>query len=103
MALVNDPLLHAYRRTSFSAEIPSGRVCLRIGQVNSELDAMLLELGATMWAHVTAFNPGSVLLEDRGNLQGQLELERAVVERGYRSFSGEGVGDDRCWPPERAS
>jgi hypothetical protein len=95
-------LLDAYRRTAFVANTPSGGLSLRIGQRSTALDDLLAEHGVTTWAYITAFNPGSIVLTPQENMARQRELERVVAPRGFATFSGEGVGDDGRWPPERS-
>src|SRR6058998_2271477 len=93
-------LLDAYRRTTFFAGTPAGRLGLRIGETCSGLDALLERNGAETWAYVTAFNPGSVRVSEDENIARHRQLEDAVARRGFVSYPGEGVGDDGCWPPE---
>jgi hypothetical protein len=93
-------LLEAYRRTAFIAETPAGRLSLRIGARSAELDALLAVHGVGTWAYVTAFNPGSVSLTAVENSARQRQLEHTVMDMGLVSYPGQGVGDDRRWPPE---
>jgi Protein of unknown function (DUF3293) len=97
---VNGALLEAYRRTTFIADTPSGRVSLRIGQRCNELDDLLVKHRVTTWAYVTAFNPGSRVLPREENLARQGELECVVAANGLTAYSGEGAADDGRWPPE---
>jgi Protein of unknown function (DUF3293) len=97
---MNAALLDAYRRTSFTANTPKGRLCLRVGQRCPELDDLLAGQRVATWAYVTAFNPGSEPLPVEENVARQRELERAVTEVGLMSYSGEGIGDDGQWAPE---
>jgi hypothetical protein len=99
---MDDALIEAYRRTTFLAETPSGRLRLRIGKRSSELDAFLTAHGATTWAFVTAFNPGSVPLSVEENSARQIELETVAAGQGFVCYRGEGIGDDGVWPPERS-
>jgi hypothetical protein len=93
-------LLDAYRCTSFIANAPKGRLCLRVGQRCLELDNLLAGQRVTTWAYVTACNPGSEPLPAEENVTRQRELVRAVAEVGLTSYPGEGIGDDGQWPPE---
>lgn len=95
-------LFEAYRRTSFFANTPRGRLCLRIGERSQELDQLLVECGAQSWAYVTAFNPGSIPLDLEENECRQASLEQETARCGYAVFPGEGVGDDGAWLPERS-
>ena len=97
---MDDSLFDAYRRTTFFANTPNGRLSLRVGQRCFELDDLLQHYGVTTWGYVTAFNPASVLLSVDENLARQRELERVVAELGFVSYPGEGVGEEGSWPPE---
>jgi hypothetical protein len=97
---MDDELTEAYRRTSFWADTPRGRLRLRIGVPNAELDALLAAEKVRSWAYLTAYNPGSVRLGESDNRRSQERLERAVREAGFSFFRGEGVGDDGDWPAE---
>jgi hypothetical protein len=100
--MADDALLAVYRRTSFCADTTQGRIVIRVGEPGPELDALLREAGCARWAYITAFNPGSVRLNDDENYTRQRELEDAVRRLGHPIFSGEGIGDDGAWPPERS-
>jgi len=97
---MDENLLEAYRRTTFLADTPKGRLALRVGQRSAELDDLLAAQGVTTWAYVTAFNPGSQLLATRENVSRHRALERLVASLGFESYPGEGIGDDGQWPPE---
>jgi len=49
---------------------------------------------------VTAHNPRSALLSADENRARHQRLQIDVSARGYAAFPGEGIGDDRTWPPE---
>jgi hypothetical protein len=97
---VDAQFLDAYRRTAFLADTPRGRLTLHIGQCRADLDALMADNGATTWAYVTAFNPGSVRLPAEENAARQRQLERTVSHQGFVSYPGEGIGDDGRWPAE---
>jgi hypothetical protein len=99
---MTDALFAAYRNTSFFATTPSGRLCLRVGDISRELDGLLVARGARTWAYVTAFNPGSIPLSSAENELRHERLVREMERCGYTAFAGEGVGDDGQWPPERS-
>jgi hypothetical protein len=94
------PLDAAYRKTSYFADTPAGRLCIRIGEAHPVLDALLIARGHRHWAYVTAHNPGSMPLTADENLARHARLEADVSARGYEAFPGEGVGDDGAWPAE---
>jgi hypothetical protein len=97
---MDDATMAAYRRTTFAADTPHGRMGLRVDRPAADLDALLAERGVHSWAYVTACNPGSALLTEPENCRRQEELERQVRETGRVFFHGEGIGDDGRWPPE---
>ena len=97
---MNTAPLKAYRRTTFTADTPKGRLRLRVSQHCPELDALLAGHEVATWAYVTAFNPGSEPLTVEENTARQRRLERSVAKLGLVSYPGEGIGDDRRWPPE---
>jgi hypothetical protein len=100
--MTDDALLAAYRRTRFCADTTQGRIVIRVSESHPELDAILRATGLETWAYVTAFNPGSVRQSDVENDTRQRELEDAIRRLGHPMFAGEGIGDDRTWPPERS-
>jgi Protein of unknown function (DUF3293) len=99
---VPEGLLEAYRRTAFTADTPTGRLSLRVGQHCPELDHLLHDRGVSAWAFVTAFNPGSRRLPDNENEARQRRLKAAVASLGLSSYPGEGVADNGEWPPEHS-
>jgi sugar phosphate isomerase/epimerase len=100
--MTSDTLFDSYRRTIYSAETPLGTIRLRVGERNEELAALLKRYGATRWAYVTAFNPGSQQLASEENFQRQSQLEDSLRHQMLTFFPGEGVGDDSSWPSEKS-
>src|SRR5262245_16898935 len=100
--LMEDALFAAYRNTSFFADTPHGRLCLRVDRASPELDALLVACGVRTWAYVTGFNPGSITLSSEANEQRHQRLTREMERFGYATFPGEGIGDDEHWPPEQS-
>jgi hypothetical protein len=90
----------AYRATSFFVDGPAGRFAIRVGRPSAEADDLLDRHGASAWAYVTAYNPGSVPTPAAANAARQRELEQTVAEYGYPYCRGEGAGDDGAWLPE---
>jgi len=100
--MTSDDLFDSYRRTTYSAETPLGAIRLRVGERNDDLAELLKRYGTTRWAYVTAFNPGSQILTTDENLERQSRLEDILIREGLTFFTGEGVGDDPAWSPEKS-
>ena len=96
------PLHEAYCQTTFYADTPRGRLALRIDECNSQLEQLLVDYACESWAYLTAYNPGSVLLSPEENHCRQAKLEGILRKGGWGIFTGEGVGDDGNWPPEKS-
>lgn len=95
-------LWRAYQSTSFCVGTGARPVCFRAGSRSSRLDALLARQGATRWAFITAWNPGSVPLSSVENARRHAELCAAVGAMGLATLEGEGIGRDPSWPPERS-
>ena len=78
-------LARAYRATSYFVDGPSGRFAVRIGAVSLEADALAAAHGASAWAYVTAYNPGSVPASIPA-------VSRMGAETGRWSLAGETPG-----------
>lgn len=90
----------AYRRTTYRVAVCERTFALRVGERHAEFDAWLASQGASCWAFVTAANPRSRVLPTDENRERHGALRRVVAERGWRSWPGEGVGEDPLWEPE---
>ncbi len=97
---MNQELHEAYRKTTFYADTPRGRLALRIDKCDAQLDQLLVDHACESWAYLTAYNPGSVLLSPDENHHRQVTLEAQLHTGGWTFFAGEGVGDSGNWPPE---
>jgi hypothetical protein len=94
-------LSEAYRRTTYYANSPRGRLAIHTNQCNAELDLLLADHGCRSWAFVTAHNPGSRALSAEENARRHGRLESDLRAGGWTSFFfGEGVGAGGDWPPE---
>ena len=94
-----DTLMDEYRRISFEAETPAGRLAIRVGQACPELDALLEAHGSHDWAFITACNPRSERLSDDENAARTRALREAIAARRLVAFEGDGVPDNRDWQP----
>jgi hypothetical protein len=95
-------LWRAYDRTRFCVQDRTKRICFMAGSQNRRLDALLTRHGATRWAFITAWNPGSRPLSKSENARRHAELRAAVTDAGLEALDGEGVGEDASWPSEQS-
>jgi hypothetical protein len=95
-------LWRAYERTRFCVQDGPTRICFMAGSQNRRLDALLTRHGATRWAFITAWNPGSRPLSKSENGRRHAELRAAVHDAGLEALDGEGVGEDASWPSEQS-
>jgi hypothetical protein len=93
-------LFEAYESTSFFADVPD-RICIRIDERNTDLEALLEARSVRSWAYLTAFNPSSNLLSAEENERRQRELEEVIAKTCRLFYRGEGIGDDGVWPGVR--
>jgi|LauGreDrversion4_2_1035121.scaffolds.fasta_scaffold648818_1 hypothetical protein len=73
---------------------------IMIGKQSTEADFVLIELGVSEWAYITAYNPLSSLLSDIENQQRNNDLMQQLDM--YHVLEGEGIGTDAAWKPEKS-
>ena len=93
-------LFEAYRRTSFTVNTSEGSCHIRVGQPSACLDALLASHGATTWAYITAWNPGSIRQSPEQNGRQNAALASELFARGLACYSGQGIPNDPSWTPE---
>jgi Protein of unknown function (DUF3293) len=98
--MINKHLLRAYRLTNFIVTAPGENIVLRHGELNADVDRILEAHGVQECAFITAWNPGSRMLDLSENQIRQEMLRREIETRGYTFFPGYGAGQDSLWPPE---
>ena len=99
--LARDPALDAaYRATRYVVGLPAGEVIVRIGETSAALDRWLAAEGATVWAWLTADNPGSRRLPEAENAIRRAALDDALARAGWRGCRARAVPDDPAWPEE---
>lgn len=96
--VVDERLWEAYRNTIYA--VPELGLEIEIGIPNAALQNYLTANGFTRWAFITAWNPGSVLLEDEQNAARLELLRQALMQKNYVFFEGYGHGKTGDWPPE---
>jgi hypothetical protein len=92
----------SYLATSFEAAPPDGAIAIRVGQLCSALDALLLTHEARSWAYLTAFNPRGSRLSMDENRRRMERLTADVEKAGHTYFRGQGVPDRHDWQPEES-
>ena len=97
---ISDTLLAAYANTDYMVSLESDEICLKVGEVNSELSSVLRRHNTNVACHITAYNPFSVSLSDVDNIQRNHQLSAELGSFGYVVFSGRGCDRDKIWPPE---
>lgn len=92
-------VLEAYRKAEYVVfgEPP---LVLRIGERNCRLDGMLEVARKDSAAFLTAFNPGGQRRSDQDNEAAQVQLERALEEKPYGCYPGEGRDPQGRWSAE---
>ena len=95
-------LLDTYKRTSFLVEHPDRLIAIRVGVPNEAVDAVVIDHGATSWAYVTAYNPGSEALADPENEDRHARLLTFLSNAPFAWMEGWGIPDRGDWPPERS-
>ncbi len=96
--VVDERLWEAYRNTIYA--VPELGLEIEIGVSNADLQNYLSANGFTRWAFITAWNPGSVLLDDEQNAARLELLRQALMQNNYVYFEGYGQGKMGDWPPE---
>ena len=97
-----DELQRAYLDTTFVAFALDSEIRIRVGQQNTALNDLLRKHGASTWAFITAYNPGSVLLDSSENEQRQKQLESDLRACGYVLILGAGEPGTNDSPAERS-
>lgn len=101
MAKTND-LEAAYRATTYRVFLPGGICELRPGVACETLRCWLETAGATCFAIVTAYNPGSQAVSAEQNALRQAQLECELLEAGFEPYAGENIADDGEWADEES-
>lgn len=95
-------LQDAFDKTRYVVMLPAAKTIIRAGKpVPPAIDKVLADAGASSWAYVTAWNPGSVKQTADENNRRHVELQAAVTAGGWESFPGEGVGVS-AWLAEKS-
>ena len=92
----------AYEKTRYVVELPGAKTIIRAGKpAPAVVEKLLADAGATTWAYVTAWNPGSVKQTADENARLQAELVAVVAAHNWQTYPGEGVGVS-AWLAEKS-
>jgi hypothetical protein len=92
-----------YARTKYCFDVSARRrICFKVGARSAARDRVLERAGASKWAFITAWNPGSERLPESENARRQVQLAAMLHADGYRCLPGEGIGPDGTWPAEES-
>ena len=96
----DERLLKAYQNTTY--HVFELNLNIRIGKTNSALDRYLENFKAASFVFITAWNPGSALLEEEANRSRNRQLKAALAKTGLPIYEGAGISDAGDWPPEES-
>lgn len=96
--VIDEHLWKAYQNTIYA--VPELGLEIEIGLPNATLQNYLTANGFTRWAFITAWNPGSVLLDDEQNAARLEQLRQVLMQNNYVYCEGYGQGKTVDWPPE---
>lgn len=91
-------LIEAYNVTEYKLYRPA--ITITVGQLNKELDKLLLENNETEWTYITSYNPFSRDCLEHENKKYYESLLQHVSD--YKYYEGEGQGIDTNWPAEKS-
>ena len=91
-------LIEVYKNTRFTVFVPS--IEFKIEEVNQSIENLLNDNNSDTWAYITAFNPNSEIIPDKENNQRFQQLIKYLDE--YKTYIGEGIGEDPAWVPEKS-
>jgi len=99
----------AYRATTYRVFLPGGICDLRVGEPCETLRCWLETAGVAQFAVITAYNPGSVTVDEAVNAERQGQLECDLLEGNYEPYAAqnlpdvaEGPVEESCFVPDLA-
>jgi hypothetical protein len=100
----------AYKATTYRVFLPAGVCDLRVGESCEALRRWLETSGSTQFAVITAYNPGSVAVDEAVNAERQAELECDLLEGNYEPYTAQNLPDaadapieESCFVPDLAA
>jgi hypothetical protein len=99
-SLPSNELRDAYRATLYRFDAQEGELLLQVDRFSPALRQLLERWGEDCAAVLTAYNPGSVLIEERSNQLAQAALTRHLQDLGITCFGGRHQDPAGRWPDE---
>ncbi|WP_428389091.1 DUF3293 domain-containing protein [Mucisphaera sp.] len=90
----------AFRNTTYTADIPSRELKLRIDTPSPPLAQLLHQHHTRTAAYLTAVNPHAQSLTDEANHQRLQELDTLLRHHNLTAYPGRALADSNDWPPE---
>ena len=98
----NRELWRAYRNTVFEADLPGGRIDIRVGEHHSALDEALRHAGCDCSCFITAWNPASEQLDQVESDGRNAALADELKREGLLAYSGRGRDPEGAWAAEES-
>ncbi|MEP6753858.1 MAG: DUF3293 domain-containing protein [Chthonomonadales bacterium] len=95
-----EELDESYRGANYVVDSPSGRLTLKIGAFNDDLEVLLRLQNVNVWSIITAHNPASRLLTPEENAVRHTELTLTINQFGFQHYEGYGACPAGDWPHE---
>ena len=96
----NHELWQAYRNTVFEADLPGGRIDIRVRV--AALDEAVEQAGCDCWCFITAWNPASELLDRVENGARNAALAAELKREGLVTYPGRGHDAEGAWAAEES-
>jgi len=96
--IIDQQLKYNYERATY--EILKTQIQLRLGKSSQQLIEFLIDNQTMEWSIITAFNPGSKLLDNQVNKQRHLELLNRLTEENRRWVLSKNADPAGQWPDE---
>lgn len=92
----------AYEEAIYEVYADHHQIQLKIGEICSELDDLMLKSDRSSWALITAFNPYSQCLTPELNHQRHQELKQHLQGLSLELLPAVGKDPDGVWTPEKS-
>lgn len=102
MTAIDAALIAAYRMTNYVVFEDRRETIIRVGDIDSEVDALFHRHGAGRGTIITAWNPQSIVLSDAENAMREAELWRWIADRQLLALPVEGRDPSGSWESEQS-